>query len=251
MTIIAKPSVVEAVNAAMRDLVSAAHRPEGSYVNLPISYPSGSEVVIRVSGGPERFFVTDFGMGFTEAELIGADKIYVRLAKQVGQAAGVGFDNHAFFSVEVDRDRLPGAMVTVANCSSEAMTITALKSAEKAAVDHAEFMIEKLERVFGADKVNRNAKIVGSSNHEWEFSAYILNGRKKSLFEFATKHAQSVASVAMKMDDVSRLDGAPNRIVMVRNKVEMGTFLGVLAHSSNIVEEKIPDAKIRELADAA
>lgn len=251
MTIIAKPSVVEAVNAAMRDLVYATHRPEGSYVKLPIFYPSGSEVVIRVSGGPDRFFVTDFGMGFQEAEFIGAEKIYVRHAKQIGQAAGVGFDDHAFFAIEINRDQLPGGIVTIANCSAEAMIVTAMKSAEKIAVDNAEFMIEKLERIFGADKIRKNEKIIGSSNHEWEFAALVEIGRRKSVFEFSTKHPQSVASVAMKMDDVSRLTGAPTRVVMVRNKDEMGTYLGVLSHSAYIVEEKIADKRIRELAEAA
>jgi hypothetical protein len=250
MTITAKPRVVEAVNAVMRDLVYATHRPEGSYVKLPIFYPSGSEVVVRVSGGPDRFYITDFGMGFVEAEFVGAERIYVRHAKQIGLSAGVGFDDHAFFAIEIDRDQLLGGIATIANCSAEAMIITALKSAEKVATDHAEFMIDKLERVFGTDKVRRNEKIIGSSNHEWEFAASILNGRRRSVFEFATKHAQSIASVAMKMDDVSRLNGAPNRIVMVRDKKEMGTYLGVLAHSSNIVEEKISDEKIRKLASA-
>jgi len=251
MTIVAKQSVTDAVDAAMREIVSAAHRPEGSYVRLPLLYPSGSEVVVRVSGGPDTFFVTDFGMGYTEAELMGAERIYVRQAKEISQAAGVGFDEHAFFAVEVARDRLPGGIITIGNCSAEAMSITAFKAAEKATMDASEFMIEKLERVFGTDRVRRDETIVGASNHEWRFAASVVSGRRRSVFEYATKHPNSVASVAMKMDDVSRLEGAPRRIVMVRNKAEMGTYLGVLAHSANVVEDRIAGEKIRELAEAA
>jgi threonyl-tRNA synthetase len=60
MTIVAKQAVTDTVDAAIREIVSASHRPEGSYVRLPILYPSGSEVVVRVSGGPDTYFVTDF-----------------------------------------------------------------------------------------------------------------------------------------------------------------------------------------------
>lgn len=251
MNIVAKQSVTDAVDAAMREVVSASHRPEGSYVRLPILYPSGSEVVVRVSGGPYIYFVTDFGMGYTEAELMGAERIYMRQAKEISQAAGVGFDDHAFFAVKVPRERLPGGIVTISNCSAEAMVITAFKAAEKATMDASEFMIEKLEGIFGTDRVHRDETIVGASNHEWAFAASVMSGRKRIVFEYATKHPNSVASVAMKMDDVSRLDGAPRRIVMVRDKAEMGTYLGVLAHSANVVEDRISAEKIRELAEVA
>ncbi len=252
MTIVANAALTESVEGAMREIVSAAHRPEGSYVRLPILYPSGSEVVVRVSGGPDQYFVTDFGMGYTEAEMMGATLTYVRQAKTISQTAGVGFDEHAFFAVEVSKDRLPGGIMTIGNCSAEAMILTCFKAAEKEAVDGAEYLIKKLTRVFGIERVHKDEKVVGASNHEWQFAASIVSGRKRTVFEYATKHPNSVASVAMKMDDVARLErGAPARIVMVRSKAAMGTYLGVLAHSASIIEDKISDPKIRELAGAA
>ena len=239
------------VDAAIREIVSTAHRPEGSYVKTPLLYPSGSEVVVRISGGPDVYFVTDFGMGHTEAELGGFERTYMRQAKIIGQNNNIGFDNHAFFILQVDADRLPGAIVTIANCTHEAVLIAASKAAEKLSIDGAEFMIEKLERIFGIKNVNKMDKIIGASNHEWEFAASIQHERKKTLFEFATKHPNSVASVAMKMNDISRLEHAPKRIVMVHNKAEMGTYLGILAFTSNVIEENIADSKIINLASVA
>lgn len=92
---------------------------------------------------------------------------------------------------------------------------------------------------------------MGASNHEWEFAAAVKDGRRTSLFEFATKHPNSVANVAMKMGDIALLGHAPRRIVMVHSKVEMGTYLGVLAHSASIVEETVSVNQIRKLAEAA
>jgi hypothetical protein len=248
MIIVADNVLSATVDTAMREIVSAAHRPEGSYVNLPILYPSGSAAVVRVSGGPDRYFVTDFGLGYSEAEMMGADRTYVRQAKTIGRNSGVAFDEHAFFVIEVPRDRIPGAIVTVANCSIEAVTLCAYKMAEKASVDASEFLIARLEAVFGAERVARQEKLVGASNHEWEFTAALKGGRRTSLFEFATKYPNSVASVAMKMNDVALLDRAPQRIVMVRDKMEMGTYLGVLSHSASVIEETIPVEQMRRLA---
>ncbi len=247
----ADKTLSDVVDAAMRGITSIAHRAEGSYVKLPLLYPSGSGVLVRVSGGPDKYSITDIGIGYTEAELMGAGPTYVRQAKIVSQNSGVRFDEHSFFAVEVPRDRIPGAIVTVANCSSEAVALTAFKIAEKAAVDASEVLVQRLESAFGAANVVRHEKIIGASNHEWEFAAAIKRGRRPSLFEFATRHSNSVANVSMKMGDVALLEAAPRRIVMVHNKNEMGTYLGVLARSADVIEDNLTIGQLQKLADAA
>lgn len=242
---------IQAIETAMREIVSAKHRPEGSYVNLPALYPSGSSALVRVSGGPDVFFVTDFGLGYTESELMGFEKGYLRQAKIVSERSGVGFDEHAFFAVKVTADRLAGAIITVANCSVEAVMLAAFKAAEKASVDGAVFMIDKLERIFGLERVVKHRKFLGASNHEWDFAATVdLNG-SSTVFEFAAKHPNSVANVAMKMNDISKLVSAPKRVVMVRNKEALGTYLGVLSQTANVIEESIENSTLLRLAQAA
>jgi hypothetical protein len=249
--------LARAVESAMRDIVSAAHRPEGSYVRTPLFYPNGTTVVVRVSGGPGHnntdgnYFVTDFGLGFTEAEMMGFERTYVRQARAVALAAGVGFDEHAFFAVEVPQDRISGAIATVANCSAEAVAVTAFKASERAHADAAEYLIEKLEKTFGIARVTKNGKVLGASNHEWEMTATVADGRRQSVFEVATKHANSIASVATKMNDIARLEHAPRRIVMVHNKADFGTYLNVLGQTASVVEDTIEPEQIRKLAEAA
>jgi hypothetical protein len=249
--IITKSAISSVVEDEVRGLVSTAHRPEGSFVNLPILYPSGSGVVVRISGGPNTYFVTDFGLGYTEADFMGATRIYLRQARGVSESAGVRFDDHAFFAVEVPRDRIAGAIVTIANCSSEAVALTAFKLAEKAKTDASDRLIERLESAFGRNEILHDKKVVGASNHEWEFTAAIQQDGHESLFEFATKHPNSIASVAMKMSDIAHLENAPRRIVMVHNKPELGTYLSVLNRSADVIDEHIGVEQLRRLARAA
>lgn len=49
------------IHEAIRSLVQAKVRQEGIYVKLPILYPSGSNVVVMISGSENAFYVTDFG----------------------------------------------------------------------------------------------------------------------------------------------------------------------------------------------
>jgi hypothetical protein len=238
------------VETAMQGIMSAAHRAEGSYVQTPLLYPSGSAAVVRVSGGPETYFVTDFGLGYSEAEMMGATLTYIRKARRVGESAGVSFDDRSFFAIEVSRDRIPGAIVTIANCSVEAASLTAFSIAERVLTDGTAFMIESLERAYGSKHIVKNDVIVGASNHEWEFPASVTTKKGKAVFEFATKSPVSIAAVATKMADVHRLPLPPKRLVMVHSKPALGTYLGVLSPVASVIEDSMSPEEIKKVAEA-
>ena len=54
-------SFKKAVDDVTRQLVSAEHRNGMSFVKVPLVYPSGASVVVRVSDSYPDFFVSDFG----------------------------------------------------------------------------------------------------------------------------------------------------------------------------------------------
>src|SRR5919108_5040754 len=90
------------VEDASRQLVSTVHRPSGSFISTPLLYPSGASVLVRVQeAGNDRCFVSDVGMGYQEAEMMGASLIYARHARSVAEEAGVGFDDHTFFVLDI------------------------------------------------------------------------------------------------------------------------------------------------------
>src|SRR5262245_6423555 len=111
--------LTRAVDAAVRQMVHASHRSEGSYVRTPLLYPSGSTVVVRVAGSGDDFSVTDFGLGFMEAEGMGLEKVYVRHAEEIASEYGVSYEDHAFKLTRISGEQLTGAVIAIANCSLE------------------------------------------------------------------------------------------------------------------------------------
>lgn len=245
---ISNSALVEAVEIAMRQMVSAVHHSEGAYIKTALLYPSGSGVVIRVSGSAERFFVTDFGSGYMECDMAGYGDIYKRQARKISEMYGVKFDGDAFFSIEVPKDKIAGAVSVIASCSCEAVILASDKAAEKTANDTKDVLIERLNRTFGASKIIRSDHVFGASNHKWEFTASTIINDKKTLFEVASAHPNSVGAAAMKMHDVARLDNPPNRVIFVPKKESLGTYLGVLSHSASVIEKTITEQQLIKLA---
>jgi hypothetical protein len=243
--------LLEAATEATRELVGVQERADGVYVTLPLTYPSGASVVIRVDGTDERFFVSDFGMGYLEADLMGAGSLFSRHARPIAEAGGVGFDQRAFFVVEVGRDHIAGAISAVAACSHEAVVISAHKLTEKTSRDQAIVLYERLVRVFPRSSVERDPEIVGSTNTVWHVASLVRVGKRNTIFDVVTKHPVSVTTASTKFHDIARLERPPNRVAVVSDKNEFGTYLGVLSMDANVIEHSAPDQTYIKLAEAA
>jgi hypothetical protein len=243
--------LMETARTAVRQLVDVAQRPDGAYFSLPLNYPSGATVVIRVDGGPDRFFITDFGMGQMEADLMGAAHIFARHAQSIAEASGVGFDQRVFFVLEARRDQIAGAIVAVASCSHEAVLISAYKLAEKATHDEAALLYERLVRIFSPHSVMRDVEVVGSTNTKWTVAAAVQLKRRETVFDVVAKHPTSVAFTSTKFHDIARLERPPNRVAVVSNKAQFGTYLGILSMDASVIERTAPDETYIRLAEAA
>ncbi len=112
------------VDDVARMLVATEHRAGRSFIRTPLLYPSGAAVVVRIVDRSGKFFVSDVGLGHEEAEMMGSGSMYAENARLIAEAAGVRFDNQAFFVLEASCEQLHGAVVTIANCSQEAMRVT-------------------------------------------------------------------------------------------------------------------------------
>ncbi len=241
------------IGGIAQQLVHAEHGVGNSVIRLPLLYPSGANVVVRVEGAEDRYFVSDSGFGYHEADLMGATLIYARHGKSIADNAGVRFDNQAFFVIEASRDQLPGAVVTIANCSQEAATLSAYKLAERKSVDEGDALYERLITVFPRQDVVKHAEIIGSSETKWPVAALVTvpSFSQKSIFEPVTKFHASVVNAAAKFHDISRLENAPARIVVIRKKAEFGPWLGLLSQAASVIDAEVPNATLRKLAEAA
>ena len=243
-----------------REIVATEHDIGGSFIRTPLLYPSGATVVVRIQQGENRYFVSDWGLGYQETDLYGAGTFYVRHARAIAERSGVGFDNQAFFIMEAARDQLAGAVVTIANCSQEAAVRAADALAERTFEDSKERLYERLVSVFakkiGPSKkvVTKNVKVIGHSSTEWPIATLVRlpGSNKTTIFEPVTKHHNSVATATMKFHDIALLGkDAPNRVAIVHKKNEFGTYLGVLSQAASVVDEDVPDNTIIRLSEAA
>jgi hypothetical protein len=208
-------------------------------------------VVVRVEYAGDSYFVSDMGLGYQETDLMGASLIYSRYARLIGEDAGVDFDNHSFFVVQASKDQLAGAAVAVANCSLEAVSVAAHKLSERKAADEADRLYERLARVFAAPSVAKNVEIKGASTTTYPIANLVRAGGVETIFEPVINHRNSVATVAMKFNDIKLLDHAPGRVSVVRSKDEFGTLLNVLSQAGSVITRDVSDAALRRLAKAA
>src|SRR4051794_4242562 len=159
MTVLLEKEFTRVVQEVARALVATEHDAQGAFVRTPMLYPSGSTVVVRIDQGEDRYFVSDYGLGHQESDLYGAGSYYSRHARAIAEKAGVGFDNQAFFIMEASREQLPGAVVTIGNCSQEAAMRAADALAEKTFEDSKDRLYERLVIVF-AREVGKTTKVV-------------------------------------------------------------------------------------------
>jgi hypothetical protein len=248
----ANPKFKTIVDEVAREIVAAEHRIGGSFIRTPLMYPSGSTVVVRIEEGTDRFFVSDMGFGFQEAELMGAGLLYAKPASVIAEAAGVRFDNQAFFVLEASREQLAGAVVTIANCSQEAVIRAADALAEKTFEDKKVRLYEKLVKVFEPKIVSKNVEVTGASSQKWRVATVVsMPNARPTIFEPVTKNPNSIAHATMKFGDIALLENAPHRVAVVHKKAELGTLLTVLSRSADVIEDDAPNERIRRLAAAA
>jgi len=226
-----------AVEAAAGELVGAEHRPDASYVRTPLCFPSGSMIVIKVSAGQPRFFVSDFGAAYEEASMMGASGIFARHARGVADRMGVQFDQHAFFVVEVSREQLAGAVAAIANAALETVVVSAMKIAERKVAEDAEALYQRLIEIFRPPLVRRDVEVFGKSTTKWHVTTLVRSDHGPgTIFDSVSSHHSSVFAATTKFHDIANADDPPGRVAVVRNKAEMKTFLAVLSQAANVIE---------------
>ena len=241
----------EVVRSAASQLVSCDLISGATYVTTPLMYSSGSYVVVRVEQAADEYFVSDFGAGHEEAQLINGEHIFRKVSAGVAEANGVGFDSYAFFVLKVSAAQLPGAIATIANSSQEAVNITAMKVSERKHKDDNSVLFDRLSDVFGRKSIARDAHIVGASNTEWHVSSLVTVESRQVAFEAVSKHPNSVVHAAAKFSDIARIKRAPGRVAVVPNKNALGTYLGVLSHNASVIERRSDDSVFHRLMEAA
>jgi hypothetical protein len=197
-----------------RALTFSRVRGRSAYVGTGVHYPNGTTVMIRVDEDTEGFFVTDDGQGAFAAETMGGAQQYAKAAAQVAKRAGVQFDQRCFSTLRVRRNRLPGAVATVANASSRAV--------ERAIYMLDRFKLERSKDLFGdrlrtafGDAVRFGVPVHGATGRPYDFDAAVEGegGFRRALFEFVNPSFSAVAAANLKIGDVRALADTPPVVV--------------------------------------
>lgn len=218
-------------------------------IMLPVLYPSGASVVLRVGGGPKDYVVTDDGAAAREADMSGATEFFHRAAREIAERSGVRFDGHELFEIEAPADNLPGFMAIVADASRQAAQLVSERHAERLDRRFKVGLADRLIDVFGQKIVEVRPQFSGASTHPWPFDAAARFGERVVLFAAVTPSAISVSSAYLKMDDVRRLQGAPKTVaVLTRPTAFRQDQRLILSRAATIVDAKATDDEFRRVA---
>lgn len=251
----ASNDTIEAIaDSISREMVGAQTSGNAIFVRLPLLYPSGATVVVRVDRmpnmltEPERFYVSDYAAGYDEAQMMGVATIYVRQGRDIAEAADIEFKDHAFVAEDVARDQLVAAAISVAHCSFESTSVAAQRMDEAQRQADSDILFKRLTTVFAPQNVAKNAEMVGASTTKWPVDVLVRADERETVFDTVTKNHLSIYAATTKFHDMALLDKPPGRVAVVHKKAELKTLLAVLSQAASVVERDVPNSTFERLA---
>lgn len=243
MTDVKSDTFEASIARAVARLVSVRHEKTGSFVTTPLMYPSGGSIVIWIDRTAPHYFISDFGYGARECEIMGADRRqFIKHATPIAEAAGIEIAPDGAFQVMANEAQLEGAIKTVAACSHETALSFANRQQQRQRADIRTVLFTKLVRMFGEPAVARELEFKGASSTPWQIDVAITLGGEISLFETVTPWFPSVASTLAKFGDIRLLETPPARTAVLSQKDGFGSWTTALAQMGHVVQATAADA---------
>lgn len=249
MATITRSAFEDAVSSAVERLVSVRHEDSGSFVNTSSMYPSGGSVVVWIRRAPPHFLVSDFGFGFKECSIMGADRRqFMTRAATVAETSGVSITADGAFEVTVSEGQLTGAIKAVAACSQEVALRFAHRIFQRQKADVGALVHQKLTRLYGERAVTKDYDFLGASQSHWRIDVAVEHDGQYSLFDTVTPWAQSVAFTLAKFGDIRLLESPPPRTAVLSTKSGYGSWMTALAQNGSILQAAANDDAYRRAA---
>ena len=238
-----------AVSRAVEGLVSVRHEGSGSFVNTSSMYPSGGSVVVWIRRAPPHFLVSDFGFGYKECAIMGADRRqFMSRATPIAEAAGVQITPDGSFEAMVSEGQLSGAIKAIAACSQEVAIRFAHRIFQRQRADVGTIVHDKLSRLYGERAVAKDYDFLGASQSHWRIDVAVKVHDQFSLFDTVTPWAQSVAFTLAKFGDIRLLENPPPRTAVLASKSGYGSWMTALAQNGSILQAAANDDAYRQAA---
>ncbi|MBF0306512.1 MAG: hypothetical protein HQL39_11935 [Alphaproteobacteria bacterium] len=240
-------SISEAVEAAARHLVAVRRVGDSSFVSLPMYYPDGSSVTVRVRRCEGGVSVSDAGFAYEEVADIGAGRSFGRVAGNLSKLADVEVLGHVI-RVHAPMEELERAIYDVASTSWRVADEIFRRAEEVDEDTVAEELRSRLVKVFGAAKLREDHKVVGASTNQWEVSAILDTRGAATVFQAVPNHAVSIYRASTAFRDIADLPNPPKLVAVVRNKVELGPKLTLLSQNARVIELEQSDEEFERAA---
>lgn len=229
------PVLADAVEAAVAELVRVTHWGDASFINLPLLFPSGTPVSVRVSMTEGGVRVDDGGFAYREIEHVGAERSFANAADRTISAEGLDRNRRVIF-VEVPFDGLITAICDVGMASREVAERVFKKVIEQEESEIEEQLRPRLERIFGKPRLDEAQSIMGSSTSEWNVSAIVHTDGTTTVFQAVSNHPNSIYKASTVFHDLMGLVNPPHRVAVVRDRGALGPKLGVLAQAGRVIQ---------------
>ncbi|RWN01051.1 MAG: hypothetical protein EOR86_04145 [Mesorhizobium sp.] len=233
------------VRDTARDLVRLERINGAFFLNLPLLYPDGSFVTVRIDQMPNAVRISDAGFAYREAEDVDAARSFKRTANKVAEVTGISVGERTL-SLEVPVEDIHRAILDVAESSWRVADHICQRVFDEDEDELSEALNERLIGLFGAPNVS-HAPITGASNNEWRVSATVAYQGHKVIFQAVGEHANSVYKASTAFHDIAGLPHAPRLVAVVKSKKAMGSKLSLLA-PARVVEEAQPDDLFKKAA---
>lgn len=242
-------SMAQVANDVARALVKVQTRGDSARISLPMLYPGGAMVGVEISRLRDGFLVSDVGGARREAAFLGGEKTFRRIAHEVAERFGIRFDQNMMFDLDVRDNEIVSAVVAVANAARTAVENTAIHLASVAHADFRVHLWDRLEGIYGPQRVARKPIKFKGSSENWEFDAGITVQGTLALFEVVTPNANSVNSAVTKFLDVKDLGEklAPNRIAILTD-IKRTPRLPILGRTARLLSVNASDDEYRNAA---
>ena len=219
-------------------------------VSVPISYPSGSSAAVEIIFNDGNCFVSDFGLGQMEAEMLGADTYYSAAARKAADRFGVGFDGLSIFKTWASIDRIEGAIMAVSNASAFASGAAIYKAAEEKDRQKNDELFERVSHAFGVNNVAKSYELIGRDAPWDAHNVVLLPTGRRAVFEYVSENQNSIASKFQMFSDLSKSDQNYSLTSVVSNLEKLGRKGVMLADVSTIMALSANDDAYRMRAAA-
>lgn len=228
------PSLSTLSAAIAPGLVTVKDYGDASFISLPMVYPSGAFVTVRLTHAPAGIRVSDSGFAYREIESFGAGRSFANTARALAEEHDVEVGPREVF-VDVPVDQVERAIFDVSATSRAIAERIVANASQAAEIAIEEVLQDRLERVF-PKAVEYRGKLQGASATEWDLTAIArLNGRV-AVFHAVPNYPVSVFKASTAFHDLAARTDPPSLVAVVRSKAEMGPSYALLAQAGRVIE---------------